>query len=74
MRSPVWFVVAGLIALAGFAGALFYVMPRLAAVDAGMIRVVVPGSAVLTLDKAGSTRSTMRRRARWMAATMRPRP
>ena len=53
MRSPVWFVVAGLIALAGFAGALFYVMPRLGSADAGMIRVVVPGSAVLTLDKAG---------------------
>lgn len=53
MRSPIWFVVAGLIALAGFAGALFYVMPRLGAADAGMIRVVVPGNAVLTLDKAG---------------------
>ena len=53
MRSPIWFVVAGLIALTGFAGALFYVMPRLGAADAGMIRVVVPGNAVLTLDKAG---------------------
>lgn len=53
MRSPLWFVVAGLIALAGFAGALFYLMPRLGSADAGMIRVVVPGSAVLTLDKAG---------------------
>lgn len=53
MRSPIWFVVAGLIALAGFASALFYVMPRLGAADAGMIRVVVPGNAVLTLDKAG---------------------
>jgi hypothetical protein len=48
-----WFVVAGLIALAGFAGALFYVMPRLGAADADMIRAVVPGNAVLTLDKAG---------------------
>jgi hypothetical protein len=28
MRSPLWFVVAGLIALAGFAGAMFYLMPR----------------------------------------------
>jgi hypothetical protein len=53
MRSPLWFVVAGLIALAGFAGALFYVMPRLSAADSRMVRVVVPGSAVLTLDKAG---------------------
>jgi drug/metabolite transporter (DMT)-like permease len=54
MRSPLWFVVAGLIALAGFAGALFYLMPRLAVADAQMMRVVVPGSAVLTLDKPGS--------------------
>ena len=53
MRSPVWFVVAGLIALAGFAGELFHLMPRLDAADAGMVRVVVPGNAVLTLDKAG---------------------
>jgi hypothetical protein len=53
MRSPLWFVVAGLIALAGFAGALFYLMPRLGAADSRMIRVVVPGAAVLTLDKAG---------------------
>ncbi|HZX88421.1 MAG TPA: hypothetical protein VFF19_32910 [Reyranella sp.] len=73
MRSPLWFVVAGLIALASFAGALFYLMPRLGAADSGMIRVVVPGSIVLTLDKV-ATRSTMRRRARWTGATMRPRP
>jgi hypothetical protein len=53
MRSPLWFVVAGLIALAGLAGALFYLMPRLGAADSRMTRVVVPGSAVLTLDKAG---------------------
>ena len=53
MRSPVWFVVAGLIAVAGFAGALFYLMPRLAAVDARMMRVVVPGNAVLVFDKPG---------------------
>src|SRR5678816_651446 len=53
MRSPLWFVVAGLIALAGFAGAAFYVMPRLEAVDSATIRVVVPGTALLTLDKAG---------------------
>lgn len=53
MRTPLWFVVAGLIALTGFAGALFYLMPRLVAADAGMIRTVVPGNAVLTLAKAG---------------------
>ena len=54
MRSPLWFVVAGLIALAGFAGALLYLMPRLGEADARMIRVVVPGNAVLVLDKPGA--------------------
>lgn len=53
MRSPLWFIVAGLIALAGFAGALFYLIPRLSAADSAMIRVVMPANAVLTLDKAG---------------------
>ena len=53
MRSPLWFVVAGLIALAGFAGALVYLAPRLGNAEQRMIRVVVPGNAVLTLDKAG---------------------
>lgn len=53
MRSPLWFVVAGLIALAGFAGALFYLMPRLNAADSAMIRVVVPGNVPLTLDRPG---------------------
>jgi hypothetical protein len=53
MRSPIWFVVAGLIALASFAGALFYLMPRLAEADAGMTRVVVPGNALLVFDKPG---------------------
>ena len=54
MRSPIWFVVAGLVALAGFAGALFYLMPRLATADAAMMRVVVPGNSVLVFDKRGS--------------------
>jgi hypothetical protein len=54
MRSPVWFVVAGLIALAGFVGAALYLMPRLGAAEAGMMRVVVPGTAQLMLDKPGT--------------------
>lgn len=54
MRSPLWFVVAGLIALAGLAGAAFYLMPRLETVDARLMRVVVPGSSTLTLDKPGA--------------------
>ena len=53
MRSPVWFVVAGLIAVAGFVGAAFYVMPRVASADARMMRVVVPGNAMLVFDKPG---------------------
>jgi hypothetical protein len=53
MRSSVWFVVAGLIAVAGFAGAVIYLVPRLAAADAGMMRVVVPGNALLVFDKPG---------------------
>ena len=28
MRSPLWFVVAGVIAVAGVVGAAFYLMPR----------------------------------------------
>ena len=54
MRSPLWFVVAGLIAIAGFVAAGFYLLPRLGSVDSAMIRVVVPGNATLDLDKAGT--------------------
>jgi hypothetical protein len=54
MRSPLWFVVAGLIAIAGFGAAGLYLWPRLGTVDAGMIRVVVPGSATLDLAKPGT--------------------
>jgi hypothetical protein len=54
MRSPVWFVIAGLIAVAGFAGSAVYMMPRIAAADARAMRVVVPGNAVLVFDKPGS--------------------
>jgi len=53
MRSPIWFVVAAAIAVAGFAGAVLYLMPRLAAADARMMRVVVPGNAMLVFDKPG---------------------
>jgi hypothetical protein len=53
MRSSVWFVVAGAIAVAGFAGAVLYLMPRLAAAESRMTRVVVPGNAVLVFDKPG---------------------
>jgi hypothetical protein len=54
MRNPLWFVVAGLIAIAGFVAAGLYLWPRLGSVDAGMIRVVVPGNTTLDLGKAGT--------------------
>jgi len=54
MRSPLWFVVAGAIAIGGFVASALYVLPRVASVDSGMIRVVVPGTAALALGKAGS--------------------
>jgi len=54
MRSPLWFVVAGLVAIAGFVAAGLYLVPRLGSVDAGMIRVVVPGNTTLDLGKAGT--------------------
>jgi hypothetical protein len=53
MRSPAWFVVAGLIAIAGFAGSVVYLMPRIAAADARVMRVVVPGNVLLVFDKPG---------------------
>lgn len=54
MRSPLWFVVAGVIALAAFGSAALYLMPRLETLDTLLMRVVVPGSSVLTLDKPGA--------------------
>jgi hypothetical protein len=54
MKNPLWFAAAGLIAIAGFVCAGLYLWPRLGSVDAGMIRIVVPGSATVTLDKPGT--------------------
>ena len=53
MRSALWFVVAGAIALASFAAAALYMMPRLGTLDDGTIRIVVPGSTVIALDRPG---------------------
>ena len=53
MRSPLWFVLAGVIAIASLVGAALHGWSRKDTVDAGMIRVVVPGSTVITLDKPG---------------------
>lgn len=54
MRSRLWYVVAGAIALAGLVAAALYVVPRIGMVDQGAIRIVMPGSAVLALDTPGS--------------------
>lgn len=54
MRSPLWFVLAGVIAVAGLAAAALYAMPRIARVDQRITRIVVPGSAVLALDRPGT--------------------
>jgi hypothetical protein len=53
MRSPLWFVVVVAIAVASIVAAALYAMPRLDEVGSDMTRVVVPGSAVLALDKPG---------------------
>jgi hypothetical protein len=54
MRSWPWFVVAGVIALAAIGGAAHYLMSRIGTLDALLVRVVVPGSSVLALDKPGA--------------------
>ncbi|HSH99837.1 MAG TPA: hypothetical protein VLA02_04475 [Reyranella sp.] len=64
MRSPLWFVVAAVIALASLAAAALYVMPRLRTLDEGTIRIVVPGSTVLALDKPGHYTIFHERRSR----------
>ena len=53
MRSWIWFVVVGVIAIAAVAVAERYLEPRVAAAEADMLRVVVPGTATLKLDNPG---------------------
>lgn len=53
MRSPLWFVVAAVVGLAGFVGGFLYLWPRLAEIDQRMVRVVMPGTATLQLSEAG---------------------
>ncbi|HZP99908.1 MAG TPA: hypothetical protein VFB13_10250 [Reyranella sp.] len=54
MRSPLWFLAAAVIAVAGFVGAFFYVAPRIAAFSAGLQQVVMPGPAIVTLNLPGA--------------------
>ena len=54
MRSPLWFVVAGLIAVAGFVAAGFLVFSGISAVEGRLTQVVMPGSATLNLSQPGT--------------------
>ncbi len=54
LTSRLWYVVALAILLAGAGGALWIGMLAVAHSTAGFDRVVVPGSAVLTLDERGA--------------------
>jgi hypothetical protein len=54
MRSPLWFAVAGIVAIGGFVCGGFYMAPRLAHMIPDLERVVLPGSKSLTLDRAGA--------------------
>lgn len=54
MRSPLWFVVAGLIAVAGFVAAGFLVFSGVSAVEGRLMQVVMPGSATLNLGQPGT--------------------
>jgi hypothetical protein len=53
MRSPLWFVVAAVVGVAGFVGAYLYVLPRISALQANLHLVVMPGPVAVTLDKSG---------------------
>ena len=54
MKSPLWFVVAALVAIGGIAGAVLDLLPRLAAVASSLIEVTMPGSRSLTLKEPGT--------------------
>lgn len=54
MRSPLWFVLAGVIAVAGFAAAGFRVVSGIGGIESRLMQVVMPGSAVLNLSEPGT--------------------
>ena len=53
MKSPLWFVVAVLVAVGGIAGAVLDLLPRLAAAGSALTQVTMPGSQTLTLKEVG---------------------
>jgi hypothetical protein len=54
MRSPLWFVLAGVIAVAGFVAAGFQIVSGIGAVEGRLMQVVMPGSSVLSLSQPGT--------------------
>jgi hypothetical protein len=54
MPRWLWFFIAGVVAIMGFVVAWLYVSPRIAAVDADMKRVPIPGSATVEFGKPGT--------------------
>jgi hypothetical protein len=54
MRSPLWFVLAGIVAIGGFVCGGFYMAPRLENLIPDLGRVVMPDSESLALDRAGA--------------------
>jgi hypothetical protein len=53
MRHWLWFVVAAVIALGGFAGGLAYALRHLLANDAAMKRIAAPGTSTVDFEKPG---------------------
>lgn len=54
MPSRLWYVVAILVLLAGIAGGVSFMMPRLTGLSDDFIRVIVPGDHEIELPEAGS--------------------
>jgi hypothetical protein len=54
MRSPLWFVLAGVVAIAGFVAAGFHVFSGISGIENRLTQVVMPGSTVLNLKEPGT--------------------
>src|SRR5476649_8451 len=54
MRSSLWFVIAGVIAIAGFVASGFHVYSCLNTFESQLKRIVVSGSVLLDLDQPGN--------------------
>lgn len=52
--SRLWYALAALTVLAGFAGMAAFMVPKLSAMGDDLIQIVVPGQADLSLEKPGS--------------------